>query len=69
VVAAAIATDDGDDVSVIVHTVQPKETVYAISKKYAVTADDILKWNNLDSTHLKTGQQLRINKKAPNAGR
>lgn len=51
----------------IIHTVQPKETVYGISKKYAVTADDILKWNNLETSYLKTGQQLRINKKAPNA--
>lgn len=51
----------------IVHTVQPKETVYGISKKYAVTADDILKWNNLETSYLKTGQQLRINKKALNA--
>jgi LysM repeat protein len=56
----------GDD-AYIVHTVQPKETVYAISKKYAVTADDILKWNNLETPSLKTGQQLRINKKGTNA--
>jgi hypothetical protein len=48
---------------VIVHTVQPKETVYGISKKYAVAAEDILKWNNLETPYLKTGQQLRINKK------
>lgn len=51
----------------IVHTVQPKETMYGISKKYAVTADDIQKWNNLDSTQLKTGQQLRISKRTSNA--
>lgn len=51
----------------IVHTVQPKETVYGISKKYAVTADDILKWNNLESPYLKTGQQLRISKRSLNA--
>jgi LysM repeat protein len=55
------------DDAYIVHTVQPKETVYAISKKYAVTADDILKWNNLETPYLKTGQQLRINKKGSNA--
>jgi hypothetical protein len=46
----------------IMHTVQPKETVYAISKKYGVTIDSILQSNNLSTTDLKTGQQLRINK-------
>jgi LysM repeat protein len=46
----------------VMHTVQPKETVYAISKKYGVTIDAILQWNNLTSTELKAGQQLRINK-------
>jgi len=43
------------------HTVQAKETLYAISKKYNVSVDDLMKWNGLDSTELKTGQQLRIN--------
>ncbi len=47
----------------ILHTVQPKETMYGISKKYDVAADAILKWNNLETPYLKPGQQLRINKK------
>ena len=46
----------------IVHTVQLKETLYAISKKYEVAPQDVLKWNGLQSTALKTGQQLRIKK-------
>jgi hypothetical protein len=46
----------------ILHTVQPKETVYAISKKYGVTIDSILQSNNLAGSDLKAGQQLRINK-------
>lgn len=46
-----------------VHIVQPNETVYAIARKYAVGIDDIMKWNELQHTELKTGQQLRINKK------
>jgi LysM repeat protein len=46
------------------HTVQPKETLFAISKKYAVSVEEIQQWNGLDSTTLKTGQQLRINTKA-----
>ena len=48
--------------SYFLHTVQPKETVYAISKKYGVSIDAILQWNNMSGTALKTGQQLRINK-------
>lgn len=68
VITSISSTTDGlSNEDVIVHTVQPKETVYGISKKYAVAADDILKWNKLDSTSLKTGQQLRINKKVSNA--
>ncbi len=45
------------------HTVEPKQTMYAISKKYQVAVADILQWNQLQTTELKTGQQLRINKK------
>jgi len=43
-------------------TVQPKETIYSISKKYNVKIDDLVQWNQLTSYNLKTGQQLRINK-------
>lgn len=51
----------------IIHTVLPKETMYSIAKRYAVTIDDLQKWNNMNATDLKTGQQLRINKKMENA--
>lgn len=51
----------------ILHTVQPKETVYALSKKYEVSIDDIKTWNNLRANELKIGQQLRIYKKQANA--
>jgi LysM repeat protein len=46
----------------VVHTVQTKETAYAISKKYGVTVEDIMKWNNLQTIDLKIGQQIRIKK-------
>jgi LysM repeat protein len=42
--------------------VQPKESLYGISKKYGVTVDDIKKWNNLTSDNLHIGQQLIISK-------
>jgi LysM repeat protein len=45
IAASVFGTSDGPRISeeddFIVHTVQPKETVYAISKKYAVATDDI----------------------------
>jgi LysM repeat protein len=49
--------------SYTLHTVQSKETLYAISKKYSVTVDDIMQWNAMESRELKVGQQLRINTK------
>jgi hypothetical protein len=51
----------------ILHIVQPRETVYAIAKKYAVGVDEVMKWNDMQTIDLKTGQSLRINKKSTNA--
>jgi LysM repeat protein len=48
--------------SATIYTVQQKETIYAISKKYNVNINDIVKWNRLDSYDLKKGQQLKIYK-------
>ena len=44
------------------HIVQPKETLYSISKKYGVSLEQLKAWNNLDTLSLKTGQQLVIHK-------
>lgn len=44
------------------HTVEPKETAFSICKKYNVGVEDLKKWNSLETTDLKIGQQLRINK-------
>jgi flagellum-specific peptidoglycan hydrolase FlgJ len=46
----------------IAYTVQPKETIYSISKMYNVKIDDLIQWNQLASYDLKTGQQLTIYK-------
>jgi LysM repeat protein len=43
-------------------TVQPKETIYSIARKYNVKIADIVKWNQLDGYDLKKGQQLKIYK-------
>jgi len=45
-----------------IHVVQPKETLYSISKKYEVTQAQIQQWNNLTGTDLKEGMELIINK-------
>ena len=44
----------------IFHTVAPKETVYSIAKKYNVSADDVISWNQLQDYDLKIGQALKI---------
>ena len=41
-------------------TVQPKETVYGISKKYNVSQDDLLKWNPDLKNGLRDGMVLNI---------
>lgn len=45
-----------------VHTVQPKEGLYAISKKYNVPVQQIKELNDLSDDGLKPGQQLIISK-------
>ncbi len=44
----------------IIHIVLPKETMFAIARKYTVAVDEIRGWNDLQTDKLKTGQQLRI---------
>ncbi|MEO8765815.1 MAG: glucosaminidase domain-containing protein [Ginsengibacter sp.] len=44
------------------HAVQPKESLYAISKKYNVTIEQLKDWNNLKDTNLYIGQLLIISK-------
>ncbi|GAA0523367.1 glucosaminidase domain-containing protein [Chitinophaga japonensis] len=44
------------------HDVQPKETAYGISKRYHITIEQLLRWNNLPTTDLKIGQRLLVGK-------
>jgi LysM repeat protein len=50
------------DMPAVIHVVQPKETVFSIARKYEVGVDDVKKWNEMDTTDLKIGQQIRIHK-------
>ncbi|MBC7535483.1 MAG: glucosaminidase domain-containing protein [Ferruginibacter sp.] len=51
-----------DNSTMKVHEVQPKEGLYAISKKYNVSVQDLRAWNALVSDDLKIGQKLIISK-------
>ncbi|MCC9137944.1 LysM peptidoglycan-binding domain-containing protein [Pontibacter silvestris] len=42
------------------HVVKQGETLYSISRMYAVSLNDITKWNNLGDTPIKIGQELII---------
>lgn len=44
----------------IIHTVEKGHTLYAISKKYSVTVEDIVKENQQASMGVKVGDRLRI---------
>lgn len=44
----------------IFHEVQKGETLWGISKKYNVTIEDILKWNNKTDNNLDLGERLKI---------
>ena len=52
------------DTTFVVHRVQKGETLYAISKKYGVTVNEIQSWNHLPSSDkLSIGQSLKIYKR------
>uniref|UniRef100_UPI0030EB74C0 LysM peptidoglycan-binding domain-containing protein n=1 Tax=uncultured Flavobacterium sp. TaxID=165435 RepID=UPI0030EB74C0 len=58
-----LAVDDSnpDDFTQIKHLVQPKETLYSISKLYNVSIDDIKQQNeSLLTKSLQSGQEIRI---------
>ena len=43
-----------------IHRVARGETLWGISKKYGVGADDIQMWNNMRNNNLQVGQELKI---------
>jgi LysM repeat protein len=44
------------------HKVQPKETLFSISRMYSVSVDDIKLWNNLKDNSISVGQDLLVSK-------
>jgi LysM repeat protein len=60
------ATPPPDNTNVsgaLTHTVQPKETMYGISKKYGVNIEQIKQWNNMADNNLEAGQVIAVNAK------
>ena len=43
-----------------VHTVVAGETLFAVSRQFGVSVDDLIKWNGLQSSELSVGQVLFI---------
>lgn len=64
--AGILATDPASyrlaafESKMITHTVGPKESLWKIAKKYGAYADVIKKLNNLSSSEVKEGQQLKV---------
>ena len=44
----------------VIYTVKSGDNLYSIAKQYGLTADEIMKYNNLTSNLLSIGQQLKI---------
>jgi LysM repeat protein len=52
----------------VIHTVEPGQTLFAISRLYDVTIAEIQSWNNLEGTQLNEGQELTIFQTQPAYG-
>ncbi|MEO7264838.1 MAG: glucosaminidase domain-containing protein [Ferruginibacter sp.] len=46
----------------VTHTVEPKEGLYAIARKYKVSVQELKQWNSLAGEDIKPGQQILISK-------
>ena len=57
--AAATASGSGK-----FHTVEPKETLYSISKQYNVGIEEIKQWNNIAGNAISPGDRIRVSKPA-----
>ncbi|MCS7085901.1 MAG: LysM peptidoglycan-binding domain-containing protein, partial [Bacteroidia bacterium] len=44
----------------IYYVVQPKETLYSISKKFGMTVEELRAWNGMSDYNLKIGQKIKV---------
>jgi len=55
-----VKTAEKKDVSTNIYTVKKGDTLYSISKKFAISVSELKNFNNLNSNSLSIGQQLKI---------
>lgn len=48
----------------VVHTVEPTQTLFSISRMYNVSVDELKKWNELQQSELSVGQKLIVKRKS-----
>lgn len=63
--AASPASIKNNQFSMIEHVVQEKQTLYAISKLYNVSIEDIKAWNHLADNAIKVGSTILIRSQKP----
>ena len=64
-ISEALASDEPldttvDETNYLIHEVQPGETIYALTKRYNITAGDLVSLNPILSEGLKVEQRLKI---------
>ncbi|QEC54198.1 LysM peptidoglycan-binding domain-containing protein [Anseongella ginsenosidimutans] len=55
-------TTESQSISHYYYTVKQGDTLYAISKRFNITLDELKEWNSLPSNAISTGQQLRVSR-------
>jgi len=55
-------TASGTAVKARVHTVAKGESLYAITKKYGITLQELKSWNNINENNIQPGQKLVVSK-------
>lgn len=59
-VGQTLTVSSSEENAATVHTVEPQETLFSISKQYGVSIAELKSWNNLSGNNLTIGQKLRI---------
>ncbi len=57
-----ISDEEINDDKIIYHAVKSGESLWDISRHYGVTIQQIVEWNNLSTTKVKSGEKLKIEK-------
>lgn len=65
-VGQVLRLEPADTENEITHVVEPKETLFSISKQYGVTISELQSWNNLTNNNLSVGQELTIYQNSAN---